>query len=74
MCDRLSFKEYEGPFKNVAGFDGDDSPKVPVASMKNKSDVNMRVASLIMSLWERLVLWLPGESFCTPRENAGGWV
>ena len=29
MCDQLSFKEYEDPFKNVADFDDDDSPEVP---------------------------------------------
>ena len=34
MCDQLSFKEYEDPFKNVADFDDDDSPEVPTDSMK----------------------------------------
>ena len=34
MCDQLSFKEYEDPFKNVADFDDDDSPEVPADSMK----------------------------------------
>ena len=29
MCDQLSFKEYEDPFKNVADFDEDDSPEIP---------------------------------------------
>ena len=33
MCDQLSFKEYEDPFKNVADFDDDDSPEVPADSM-----------------------------------------
>jgi putative transposase len=34
MCDQLSFKEYEDPFKNVADFDDDDSPEVPTDSMR----------------------------------------
>ena len=34
MCDQLSFKEYEDPFKNVADFDDDDSPEVPADSMR----------------------------------------
>ena len=33
MCDQLSFKEYEDPFKNVADFDDDDSPEVPTDSI-----------------------------------------
>ena len=31
MCDQLSFKEYEDPFKN-ADLDDDDSPEVPADS------------------------------------------
>ena len=38
MCDQLSFKEYEDPFKNVADFDEDDSPEIPTDSLRN--DVN----------------------------------
>ena len=34
MCDQLSFKEYEDPFKNAADFDDDDSPEVPADSMR----------------------------------------
>ena len=34
MCDQLSFKEYEDPFKNVADFDDNDSPEVPTDSMR----------------------------------------
>ena len=34
MCDQLSFKEHEDPFKNVADFDDDDSPEVPTDTMK----------------------------------------
>lgn len=34
MCDQLSFKEYEDPFKNVANFDDDDSSEVPTDSMR----------------------------------------
>ena len=34
MCDQLSFKEYEDPFKNVADFDDGDSPEVPTDSMR----------------------------------------
>ena len=34
MCDQLSFKEYEDPFKNAADFDDDDSPEVPTDSMR----------------------------------------
>ena len=34
MCDQLSFKEYEDPFKNVADFDDDDLPEVPTDSMR----------------------------------------
>ena len=36
MCDQLSFKEYEDPFKNVADFDDDDSPEVPTDSMRKQ--------------------------------------
>ena len=40
MCDQLSFKEYEDPFKNVADFDEDDSPEIPTDGRisKEKSD------------------------------------
>lgn len=34
MCDQLSFKEYEDPFKNVADFDDNDSSEVPADSMR----------------------------------------
>ncbi len=34
MCDQLSFKEYEDPFKNAADLDDDDSPEVPADSMR----------------------------------------
>ena len=34
MCDQLSFKEYEDPFKNVADFDDNDSPEVSTDSMR----------------------------------------
>ncbi len=34
MCDQLSFKEYEDPFKNVADFDDNDSPEVPADRMR----------------------------------------
>ena len=35
MCDQLSFKEYEDPFKNdVTDFDDDDSSEVPADSMR----------------------------------------
>ena len=36
MCDQLSFKEYEDPFKNVADFDEDDSPEIPTDSRISK--------------------------------------
>ena len=36
MCDQLSFKECEDPFKNVADFDDDDSPEVPTDSMRKQ--------------------------------------
>ena len=34
ICDQLSFKEYEDPFKNVADLNDDDSPEVPADSMR----------------------------------------
>ena len=34
ICDQLSVKEYEDPFKNVADFDDDDSLEVPTDSMR----------------------------------------
>ena len=32
MCDQLSFKEYEDPFKNLRGLYDDDSLDVPTGS------------------------------------------
>ena len=35
ICDQLSFKEYEDPFKDAKGFD-DDSPDIPNEDLKKK--------------------------------------
>ena len=52
MCDQLSFKEYEDPFKNVADFDEDDSPEIPTDGRisKLKKRRHVRLASLIVRL------------------------
>ena len=48
-CDQLSFRNTRSISRNVADFDGDDSPEVPQYD-ESKSDVSVRLASLIVRL------------------------
>ena len=73
MCDQLSFKEYEDPFKNVADFDDDDSPEVPTDSMRKQERRQYAVDVAHCAPLGAAGIVAPMGPFCIPRVSTRGY-
>ena len=73
MCDQLSFKEYEDPFKNVADFDDDDSPEVPTDSMRKQERRQYAVDVAHCAPLGAAGIVAPMGPFCIPRISTRGY-
>ena len=73
MCDQLSFKEYEDPFKNVADFDDDDSPEVPTDSMRKQERRQYAVDVAHCAPLGAAGIMATMGPFCKPRVSTQGY-